>query len=272
LEGQQAVILGLHTCDMHAIALLNNVFNQNFVDQHYLTRRENTTLVSIECLQPCTEHAFCKDMGTLILPEEFDLHLTDLGDDYAVDVGSKKGEALLKGFNDIREATAEDYRRVNQMLSEKWPRFPHRLESDVIELPSLLSIGYKSVLWDELGERCLSCGACTLVCPTCFCFNVMDDVEFSLDAGGRFRAWDSCQLDQFAIVAGGHNFRASRADRLRHRFSHKFKYLTEAYEMVGCVGCGRCAQSCLVHITPIDTLNSLKHKVPSTKRPQEVRR
>ena len=83
-------------------------------------------------------------------------------------------------------------------MSEKWPRFPLRLEFDVTELPSLLSTSYDSKLWEELGDRCLACGMCTNVCPTCYCFNVADEVDFTLSAGTRFRVWDSCQLDKFA--------------------------------------------------------------------------
>lgn len=261
LDSQPTVLLGVHTCDMHAIALLDRTFGQGYADQHYLTRRKNTTLVSIECLKPCMEHSFCKDMGTLSVPEEFDLHLTALGDEYAVDVGSEKGSALIKGLKGIREASAEDYNLVNQVMNEKWPCFTHRLKADVTELPSLLQVGYKSTVWDEIGERCLGCASCTLVCPTCYCFNVKDEVDFSLRAGDRTRIWDSCQLDLFAVVAGGHDFRAGHASRLRHRFSRKYKYLTDAYGLVGCVGCGRCGKSCIVHITPIDTLNALKQKV-----------
>jgi sulfhydrogenase subunit beta (sulfur reductase) len=271
IEEQPTVILGVHTCDMHAIALLDRVFSQGYPDQHYLARRENTTLVSIECLRPCSEHSFCKSMGTLTVPDEFDLHLTDLGDDYAVDIGSEKGEALLKGFKDIRDATDEDSRRVNHVLSEKWPRFPYRLEFDVTELPSLLSVSYRSMLWEELGERCLGCGMCTIVCPTCYCFNVADEVDLALENGERFRVWDSCQLDEFAVVAGGHNFRENRAARQRHRFSRKGKYQTDAFGLAGCVGCGRCAQACLVHITPVDTFNELyRRRVAVSRRRQEV--
>ncbi|HLB64750.1 MAG TPA: 4Fe-4S dicluster domain-containing protein [Anaerolineales bacterium] len=257
VDPQPTVVLGLHTCDLHAIHLLDRVFDQGYADQHYRARREKTILVSIECLQPCMAESFCKSMGTLSVTEGFDLHLTDLGDAYAVDAGTEKGESLLTKFRPAREGTPEDYRRVSRVMSEKWPRFPMRLDFDVTELPSLLSVSYDSSLWAELGERCLACAMCTNVCPTCYCFNVVDEVDFTLSAGRRARIWDSCQLDKFATVAGGHNFRASRANRQRHRFFRKGKYQTDAFGLLGCVGCGRCAQACLVHITPVDTFNEL---------------
>jgi formate hydrogenlyase subunit 6/NADH:ubiquinone oxidoreductase subunit I len=264
------VVLGVHTCDLHAIQLLDRVFEQGYPDQHYLRRRARVTLVSIECLKPCMQHSFCKSMGTLSVTEGFDLHLTDLGDDFAVDVGTEEGEALLAGFGQARKANEDDYRHVTRVIGEKWPRFPLRLDFDVTELPSLLSTSYDSKLWDELGERCLACGMCTNVCPTCYCFNVQDEVDFTLSAGKRFRVWDSCQLDRFATVAGGHNFRASRANRQRHRFFRKGKYQTDAYGLVGCVGCGRCAQACLVHITPVDTFNGLYQRRHRPAVPEEA--
>lgn len=271
IDNQPTVLLGVHTCDLHAIALLDIVFERGFADRHYLNRRENTTLVSIECLKPCSEQAFCKSMGTLTVPDDFDLHLTDLGSDYAIDIGSPEGAKLLQGFEAVREARQEDYPRVSQVISEKWPRFPYRLDFDVTELPSLLSLSYRSALWDKLGERCLSCGMCTIVCPTCYCFNTVDEVDFALTSGSRSRVWDSCQLDRFALVADGHNFRASRSARLRHRFLHKGKYQSDAFGMVGCVGCGRCAQACLVHISPVDTFNELyKRRVAAGPKPKEV--
>ncbi|MEW6568692.1 MAG: 4Fe-4S dicluster domain-containing protein [Chloroflexota bacterium] len=260
LEPVATIVLGLHTCDLHAIHLLDRVFSRDYADQHYLARREKTLLVSIECLQPCMAHSFCKSMGTLSVTDGFDLHLTDLGNEYVIDIGTEHGAALLDGFQPCRPGTTEDSRSLNRVMSEKWPRFPLRLDFDATELPSLLSVSYDSSLWEELGERCLGCGMCTNVCPTCYCFNVVDEIDFTLSAGRRYRVWDSCQLDQFATVAGGHNFRPTLARRQRHRFFRKGKYQTDAFGLLGCVGCGRCAQACLVHISPVDTFNELRRR------------
>ncbi len=272
-EGPPTVLLGVHTCDLHAIKLLDKVMSHGFADQHYQRRRESTVLVSVECLKPCTAHSFCKSMGTLSATDGFDLHLTDLSGahdgsahgrdephEYAVETGTPAGEALLSRYAETRPATDEDYRRLNSVMAQKWPRFPYRLDFDVTELPSLMRTSYESPLWKELGQRCLACGACTNVCPTCYCFNVQDEADLTLSAGKRVRFWDSCQLDEFATVAGGHNFRKSRAERQRHRFLRKGMYQTDAHGLLGCVGCGRCAQACLVHITPVDTFNALNHE------------
>ena len=123
-----------------------------------------------------------------------------------------------------------------------------------------------------MGEKCLGCGACTLVCPTCYCFDVNDEVDFSLSAGKRWRVWDSCQFSQFASVAGGHDFRAERSAKQRHRFNRKYQYQAKDTGAVGCVGCGRCARACLVDIKPIDVLNKLYRQkaAASHTRQQEV--
>jgi formate hydrogenlyase subunit 6/NADH:ubiquinone oxidoreductase subunit I len=260
LPKEPTVVLGVHTCDLHALHLLDRVFGQGYLDQHYTARRENTILVSIECLQPCTPQSFCKSMGTLTVTDGFDLHLTDLGDSYAVDIGTQAGADLLARSKGVRDAKDSDIKLINKVMGEKWPRFPLRLDFDVSELPSLMSVSYDSPLWDELGERCLACAMCTNVCPTCYCFNVEDEVDLTLSAGSRVRVWDSCQLDKFATVAGGHDFRKTRARRQRHRFFRKGKYQTDAFGLLGCVGCGRCAQACLVDITPVGTWNELHRR------------
>jgi sulfhydrogenase subunit beta (sulfur reductase) len=242
---------------LHGIRVLDEAFSQGYPDAHYLERRKNTLLVGIECLEPCDEHSFCKSMGTLTVSNGYDLHLTDLGDAYSVDVGSEAGRALLKQFSEARQATEADMKRMNKVLGAKWPRFPYKLEFDVGELSTLMAQSYENPVWKKLADICLACGQCTLVCPTCFCFNVYDEVDLSLEDGERRRRWDSCQLDEFARVAGGENFREHQASRLRHRFMRKGRYLMEKYGELGCTGCGRCARSCLVDISPVDVFNEL---------------
>jgi len=256
------IIFGVHSCDMHAIQLLDQVFSTGFVDPYYTQRRSQTILISIECLQPCDQNSFCKSMGTLSAGEGYDLHFVDLGDVYAVDGLTEAGLEVLK-FARVADATSADIERLNAVMSEKWPHFPYRLDFDISDLPSLMKMSEKSPLWAELGERCLSCAACTNVCPTCFCFDVQDEVNLDLKGGRRVRTWDSCQLDEFARVAGGHNFRISRAAHQRHRFMRKGRYILEAHKYLGCVGCGRCARACLVDITPVGVFNELYHQSKS---------
>jgi len=257
IEAEPTVVMGVHTCDLHALHVLDMAFTQDYPDAHYLRRRDQTLLVGIECLEPCDEYSFCKSMGSLTVSEGYDLHLTDLGDAYAVDVGSEEGAALLEKFAAANSATEGDMQQLNKVLGAKWPRFPYKLDFDMGELPALMSQSYSSPVWTELSQICLACGQCTLVCPTCYCFNVYDEVDLHLVDGERHRRWDSCQLDEFASVAGGENFREHQATRLRHRFMRKGRYLMEKFGELGCVGCGRCARSCLVDISPASVFNDL---------------
>ncbi|MCK4726219.1 MAG: 4Fe-4S dicluster domain-containing protein [Anaerolineales bacterium] len=254
---QPTVVLGAHTCDLYSIVSLDSAFLLGDLDQHYFSRRENTIFVSFECLNPCSGHSFCNDMGTSSHPEEYDFHLTDLYGAYAINVGSEKGKRLIRDFDAIRDAGEDDYRLLNKVLLDKRQRFPLRLQVASDKLPSLFSLNYQSELWDEIGDTCLGCGICTIVCPTCYCFNVLDEVDFSLGSGKRYRVWDSCQLNEFALIAGGVDFRASQTERQRHRFYRKYMYQTEAYGIVGCVGCGRCSKDCIVDISPIEVINQL---------------
>ncbi len=261
IEAAPTVLLGVHTCDLHAIRLLDEVFSQDYPDAHYLERRRQTVIVSMECLEPCDEHSFCKSMGTLTADEGYDLHLTDLGPAYAVDVATEAGEQVLSRYGTANETTDADVRRLNEVLSAKWPRFTYRLDFDAAELPALLSMAYDHPLWAELGKRCLACGSCTNVCPTCYCFNVLDEVNVALTEGERLRRWDSCQLDEFARVAGGENFREARSARQRHRFMRKGKYIYEKFGELGCVGCGRCIRTCVANISIVDGFNTIHGSV-----------
>lgn len=271
LDRRSTVILGVHSCDLWAIKLLDQVFCSGYFDQHYFSRRQNTTLIGIECLEPCSENAFCRDMDTLSITEGFDLHFTDLRDVYGIQIGSSKGAGLLSGFDGVNDPSDKDRQRFYQVMKNKWSRFPYHLEADISELPSILRAGEKSALWQELERQCLGCGMCTIVCPTCYCFDILDDVDFSLDVGKRFRRWDSCQINQFATVAGGHDFRAGSLKRQQHRFLRKYRYQSAAPGLLGCVGCGRCANACLVDINPVDVLNRLyRSQQPSSQKEKEV--
>jgi len=258
IEAKPRVIMGVHPCDINATWLLDLAFSTDNLDTNYMEKRKKAIIVGLDCNEPCDEHSFCKSMGSLAVEGGYDLFLTDIGDAYMVDYGSPAGMELLARHKGAREGTEADMSRFRAVQDAKWPKFTYKLEMNVSDLPNLLAIGYDDPLWKELGEKCLACGACTLVCPTCYCFDVVDRLALNMKEGQRLRRWDSCQLPEFATVAGGENFRKARADRQRHRFFRKGKYLTEAFGKIGCVGCGRCVRSCLVHIDPVEVYNTLK--------------
>jgi ferredoxin len=185
--------------------------------------------------------------------------LTDIDGEYVVAIGSERGEWLLRKYVLAREARGEDLAKRDEVRRKALEKYQLSLDVPLEELPSLLERNYDSPLWAELGEKCLSCGSCTLVCPTCVCFDVHDEMELSLTQGVRYREWDSCLLQDFAKVATGENFRGERPNRLRHRLFRKGKYIIERFGKQGCVGCGRCIDACLAEVAnPVNAYNRLK--------------
>jgi ferredoxin len=111
-----------------------------------------------------------------------------------------------------------------------------------------MEAGYDSPLWRERAKKCLSCGSCNLVCPTCYCFDIQDEVDDRLQTGRRYRMWDGCMLEGFTRIAGDHNFRERPWQRYRHRYMRKGKYIFDKLGELGCVGCGRCVRACTARI------------------------
>jgi len=248
------VIFGLHPCDINALMLMDNVFLGEYEDPYYRARRESTMLIGVSCTP--TDECFCNAWGTDEVHWGFDIFLTDLGDRYFISVRSVKGAELLDEFVATRDADESDTVAFQQHTRNFKNSFTDDL--DTSQLPLLLDAKFDDPLWDRLGERCLSCGACSMVCPTCYCFDVTDRLEADGKTGTRVRTWDSCQFTQFAEVAHGQNFRESRASRVKYRYYHKqWGYLSK-FERVLCVGCGRCARACLAGISPREVVTALE--------------
>lgn len=250
-------LFGLHPCDLHSTRLLDAAFLKENPDANYEARRRNAIIVGIDCLKPCDEYAFCKDMGTLDAQGYYDLFLTDLGESYAIEIGSERGREILEKYSTARAISEAEMARLEEVRKERDKTFPSRLNFDASGLPEILWARFNSPYWKELAERCMGCGSCTLVCSTCYCHDIFDRVELDLKEGERLRVWDSCLLEDFAKVAGGLNFRPSRVERLRHRFYRKGKYLWDLFGLMGCVGCGRCTRHCLARINPIEVFNDI---------------
>ena len=259
VESKPRLILGVHPCDINANWLIDLAFSKDNPDINYMEKRNRAIIVGIDCSEPCDEYSFCSSMGSLSVEDGYDLFLTDIGDAYIVEYGSSTGKELLARHKGAREASDADVSRFRAVRDARDSKFPNKLEMEISDLPTLLGASYNYPIWAELEETCLACGSCTLVCPTCYCFDVIDRVALDLKSGERLRVWDSCQLSEFATVAGDENFRETRAERQRHRFYRKGKYLTETFGRVGCVGCGRCVRSCLVRIDPVEVYNALQN-------------
>ncbi len=257
------VLLGVRTCDLKAIRQSDEAYKDTFEDDNYFARRNRATLIGLTCLEPCDEHAFCAAMGANDVEEGFDLLLTDWGDDWIVSVGSERGDDLLETLQS-RAVTEDDRARWEVLQGKREEAFAPSAEKivpDLDALPDLVGDSEDSAVWIENGDLCLGCGRCNLVCPTCFCFDVQDDVSLGLSSGERKRRWDGCTLLEFALVAGDENFRSDRKDRLRHKLYHKTRSTFDRYGEVFCTGCARCFRTCLVDIYHPEMYNALHERL-----------
>jgi sulfhydrogenase subunit beta (sulfur reductase) len=240
------VIFGLHPCDLHALMTLDNFFSSNDPDPYYQKRRERTAIIGLSCLPD--DKCFCKTTNTHYAEGGFDLALTVLEDKFLVWVGSSLGDDMTRACPELIDENVghEDLEEYIKWREKRESSF--RLEMDFTGMPSIMELCWDNPIWDELGEKCLSCGACTIVCPTCPCFNVIDEINLKRTEGERMRQWDSCMFREYSMVAGNHNFREARAARLKLRFTHKLQAFVGKFGEPACTGCGRCIDTCPVDI------------------------
>jgi ferredoxin len=252
------VLLGVHPYDVAAIMQMDRYFSQDNPDAHYLARRAATLIIACDVQTP-SENVFAGCMNAATVDEGYDVLLTLVGDAYAAQARTAAGEQLLSLAGTLKDADAVALGRREQahLDAQKMLR-RQNLRCESSQLPALLEKSYDHPIWQTRSEACYSCGSCVMVCPSCFCFDVKDDVDWNLNSGTRHRQWDSCLLSEFALVAGGHNFRKTRAERYRHRYFRKGSYLPGRCGFVGCVGCGRCVGACTTNIAnPVAVFNSL---------------
>lgn len=253
-QAPKRVLFGLHACDINGLLLMDNVFLGTYVDPYYKALREKTLVMGVSCIPSKT--CFCNAWNTDEAHWGYDVFFTDLGDRYFVSVSSAQGAELLDRYVETRDITDEDTAAFQRVMADFKSSFAETV--DTSQLPLLLDARFDSAIWDELGERCLSCGACSMVCPTCYCFDVVDRLDPDMKGGSRVRVWDSCQFRDFAAVAHGANFRSARASRVKYRYYHKqWGYLSK-FERVLCVGCGRCSRACLADISPREVIKALQ--------------
>lgn len=259
IETEDLVIFGVHPYDMKAINQMDTVFEQVNNDTNYTERRKKITIVGIDPAK-ASKWSFWYDMNSFTVDKGFDLWLTDIGDRYLIDIGSKKGEKLIsKAKTTDATKTDLDLQKEARLNLKNLCHPQRKIKASVKEIPALFRTSFENKIWEERAKKCYSCGSCNLVCPTCYCFDVREDVDLSLASGKRVRLWDGCLLEDFAHVGSGENFREERSDRYRHRLMRKMDYMTAKVGDLACVGCGRCSSVCLPDITdPVKIINELK--------------
>ena len=254
---EEMVLFGVHTCDLAGIKFLNKVMGSDPKDANYLARQGKIAVIGYECNDYCDEFASCAVMGNHVPNGGYDLLLTELDGTFLVHVDSKAGEKIVKETGVFSDAGENEKNQLDVLRKKKEKIFKPEVNVTRDELKPLFEKSFGSVVWEDLNKRCVACNNCTTVCPTCYCFDIKDDLDLNLTTGCRTRVWDGCQTEDFAKVAGGENFREKRGHRQRHRYNRKFNYSIDQYDVYSCTGCGRCTRACMANISLKETINEL---------------
>ncbi|MFH0887637.1 MAG: 4Fe-4S dicluster domain-containing protein [Planctomycetota bacterium] len=255
------IIIGIHPYDLIALKQMDIFFNESKADYNYIKKRDESILIGVN-MKNVSSYSFAASMGTTTTDDNFDLMLTDIGDKYAIEIGSQKGKSLIEKYAEVNDADDKAIKKVENIKKEILSKFKKSINFSPKALPGLLEGNYKHPIWETKAKNCFSCGSCNLVCPTCYCFDVQDITDLNLKNGKRIRTWDGCLRRDFAMVATGENFREHRLERYRHRFMRKGKYLHDKFGFIACVGCGRCSSTCLPDIAdPCKVFNTIKEEL-----------
>ncbi|MEW6227365.1 MAG: 4Fe-4S dicluster domain-containing protein [Bacillota bacterium] len=244
-SGITRVAFGVRPCDARSLTLLDLVFDaEDYKDPYYVSRRQNTAIVTLACHKPGIA-CFCTSLGGGPFDETgSDVMFIDAGETYLVKVLTGKGERVLNGLRGLREAGDADLEAAQEAeaRSRELANGNVPVEAGVRGLAG----AFADPAWEDVYRKCLGCAVCTYLCPTCHCFDIGDE---AVDVRGeRVRNWDSCMFPLFTLHASGHNPRPSRKERFRQRIMHKFNYFVENNGCVACVGCGRCVENCPVNL------------------------
>jgi len=247
----KVALIGVNLLDLKAINLYDQVFEK---DKYYQARRRNIFIVGHAIVPEIEDNIFEYKYEENVLEHlPFDIFLAGIDPElknknYKLFTGSIKGQRVLEAFGHT------DYEHIQYSGAVKEKEKDKRME----EIEKGLVNRHNQKIWDTLGKKCLECGKCTLVCPTCFCFRI-DDIPTVKNSGQRRRCWDSCFFREFSEVSGGHKFLKTTAERIHFWYYHKFVRIPEEFDFMGCVGCRRCAKVCPVAIDIFEVLKEIEN-------------
>ena len=241
----ELVVLAARPCDAASLPILDHVFNWDYKDELYNRRRQSASIVTLACAAH-DEACFCTSVGLGPAAERgSDAMLVDLGGgEYEVRLLTEKGKALFDGKLQASE-------RVASIPPGPEKRF------DAKRVRTFVEEHFESSFWPSQTLACLGCGACAYTCPTCHCFDIVD--EGNIERGVRARNWDSCQFTLFTLHASGHNPRGNQPSRQRQRIDHKFRIYPEKFGEILCTGCGNCTRNCPVGMGVLSVLAEIDH-------------
>ena len=242
---EKRVLFGVRPCDARALVFLDRFFSSgDYKDSLYLEKREKTAIVGLACNSPLST-CFCVSLGGSPLGKEgMDLLLEDINEKYLIEILSKRGAKLVENITWLRDAENADLERAKKISEDAESAIKSKIAIE--GLREKLDSMFDAPLWDQIHQKCIGCAVCTYLCPTCWCFDVLDEVTPT--GGRRVRIWDTCQFPLFTLEASGFNPRLSGKERMRQRIMHKFNYFPKDFGELACVGCGRCVQECPVNL------------------------
>lgn len=253
-QKEKRVLLGIRPCDARAMVYLDKFFSSGeYKDKMYLEKRENTAIIGLACNRPLST-CFCSPLGGSPFGKEgLDLLLQDINNAYLIEALTNRGEKLIEKAQWLKDASKTDLEKSKTASVNAENAIKKTIKVEGLE--NKLDSMFESPLWDQINQKCIGCGVCSYLCPTCTCFDVMDEVTST--GGRRVRIWDTCQFPLFTCEASGFNPRPSGKERMRQRIMHKFNYFPKDFDNFSCVGCGRCIQACPVNLDIREVINTI---------------
>ena len=257
-DGATLALVGVRACELHGIAIQDKVLlGGTYADADYAARRKDAFIVAVNCFEPAAT-CFCTSMGTGPKAEAgYDLALTEIldgGHRLLVEVGTIRGADVMADVP-TRPAEPGDLAAAGAAVDGAAQKMGRHV--DTTDIRDMLARNLENDRWDEVASRCLTCGNCTLVCPTCFCTSVEDHTSLAGDEAERTREWDSCYSVDYSYIHGG-SIRPSGRSRYRQWLTHKFGTWYDQFGSSGCVGCGRCIAWCPVGIDVTEELAAIR--------------
>ncbi|MBF0298756.1 MAG: 4Fe-4S dicluster domain-containing protein [Oligoflexia bacterium] len=278
-QAKETVLFGARPCDAFGFSLLERLFSWDYDDPFFLKRREKTTVISLGCTSPL-ESCFCTSVGLSPMNTEgSDILFTpmsnnnnDKEDRYLVEVITPRGEKLIESIIGISSDLKNIFTEGNSLVQAK-AAFENKVKEqmkrkeDFKDITEILKYKFDDSQLESETYRCLGCGVCSMVCPTCHCFDIVDEGEAS--HGYRMKNWDSCSFALFTKHGGGHNPRDMQFKRCRQRYMHKLHYYREKFADALCVGCGRCVKACPVNLDIYSVVYNLKKAYANNKNKED---